>query len=189
MRGVVCFFLAACAPAAVQPAPPSHEVAEIAAVTEPVESTIPAAPHTPMPALLLPKVAAEPQPKPEGHLAHPVCIGPINLKKDRPRKASCCYPAKDLIVAPIRAAYPALRACFDNRKNKDAEGRVVFVFRVEQDGSIPRVCSGEPTTLDDADAVRCMVEEIRKVRYPAMSDFDRDFCGLFSFNYPVTFEP
>ena len=142
-----------------------------------------------MPALLLPRLPKEAVPKPEGHLPHPVCVGPINVKKDRPHTAACCYPAKEVLVKPIRAAFPALRACYDNRKNKVAEGRVVFVFRVEQDGSVPRVCSGDATAVEDEDAVRCMVEAMRKVRFPSMSDAERDLCGLFSFNYPVMFEP
>lgn len=92
-------------------------------------------------------------------------------------------------MRPIRAAFPALRACYEARAKRDAEGRVVFSFRIEQDGSIQRVCTGEPTTMDDEGAVRCMVDELRKVRYPAMSNEERDLCGLSSLSYPVVFEP
>lgn len=142
-----------------------------------------------MPPLLVPKVDAELVPKPEGHLAHPVCIGRVDLKKQKPHTMACCYPAKELIARPLRASFPALRTCYENRKNKAAEGRVVFVFRVEQDGSIQRVCSGDATSVEDEDAVRCMVEAMRKVTYPAMSNEEVTMCGLLSFNYPVMFEP
>ena len=54
-----------------------------------------------------------------------------------------CYPAKEMLMQPIRAIYPALRACYQARTKKDAEGRVVFHFRVEQDGTIQRVCTGD----------------------------------------------
>jgi hypothetical protein len=120
-----------------------------------------------------------------------VCSGPSDAKKrvDRPRRAACCYPARDAILKPLRAVYPALRACYDARKKKDAEGRVVFDLRIEQDGTLPRVCASEASSFDDEDAVRCMVLVMRTVRYPAMSDEERDFCGLLRLSYPVVFEP
>jgi hypothetical protein len=34
-----------------------------------------------------------------------------------------------------------------------------------------------------------MVEALRRVRYPAMSDAERDLCGLITLTYPVVFEP
>ena len=139
--------------------------------------------------MLAPKIDREPAPKIKNHLAHSICVGPIDSKKERPRKASCCYPAREAISRPLRAAFPALRACYDARKNRGAEGRVVFVFRVEQDGSIPQACSGDSTSVEDADAVHCMIQVIRTVRYPATSDEERDFCGLLHFTYPVIFEP
>lgn len=127
--------------------------------------------------------------RPEGHLAHPVCIGTVTSKKERPRKASCCYPAMEVLKTPIRAVFPALRACYEARAKRDAEGRVVFTFRIEQDGSLQRVCSGDATSFDDEDAVRCMVTELRKARFPAMSNEEVDLCGLIEMSYPVVFEP
>jgi hypothetical protein len=118
----------------------------------------------------------------------PVCVGAVP-PVDPPRRALCCYPAKDLLVRPIRAAYPALLACYEARKRREAAGRVVFAFRIEQDGRILRVCATAASTMDDHDATLCMVEAVRKIRYPAISQEERDFCGLTSLNYPVTFEP
>lgn len=66
----------------------------------------------------------------------------------------------------MRAAYPALRSCYEGRADAAAEGRVVFQYRIEQDGSLARVCAGEHSTMIDRGALRCMVEELRKVRFP-----------------------
>ncbi|HSO32149.1 MAG TPA: hypothetical protein VLT33_06530 [Labilithrix sp.] len=206
MRGarpaLVVLLAAACTPAAAHP--PASKPAPELAVVDVVKGRAPASLPSPELSTAIaaavasapdwPRPVPSPDPpatptKPEGHLVHPVCVGPVRQAKERPHKAVCCYPAKELLVRPIRAAYPALRACYDARKKKDAEGRVVFQFRVEQDGSIPRVCSGDSTSMDDEDSVRCMVGVMQQVRFPAMSDAERDFCGLFSFNYPVIFEP
>ena len=62
-------------------------------------------------------------------------------------------------------------------------------LRVEQDGTIQRVCTGDATSVDDEDAVRCMVAEVKKARFPAMSDAERDLCGLVTLDYPLVFEP
>ena len=139
--------------------------------------------------LAFPRTPVAPATKPEGHLARTVCAGTLGVHAPpRPRKMACCYPDKELIVRPIRSVFPALRACYDARKNADAEGRVVFDFRIEQSGLIERVCSGESTSVEDEEAVRCMMEVLRQVRYPAMSEEEVDMCGLLSFHYPVTFE-
>ena len=42
--------------------------------------------------------------------------------------------------------------------------------------------------MDDEGAIRCMLDELRKVRYGAMSDAERRFCGLITMSYPITFE-
>jgi len=65
-------------------------------------------------------------------------------------------------------------------QEEDAAGRVVFTFRIEQDGSIQRACSGDATSVEDEDAVRCMVTELRKVRFSAMSDEEVDLCASSS---------
>ena len=201
MPRVVCALLVASALVGCAAAAKTHprpEEARVEAVGTgdalPLDETqTPADLPAPAASLLLaaPRAAPPAPAKVEGHLAHQVCVGVAAraLPKQRPRKASCCYPAKELIVRPIRATYPDLRACYQARKKTEAEGRVVFAFRVEQDGSIARVCTGEGSTMDDEDAARCMVEAMRRVRYPAQTDAEVDLCGLLAFQYPVTFEP
>ncbi|MBX3187511.1 MAG: AgmX/PglI C-terminal domain-containing protein [Labilithrix sp.] len=120
------------------------------------------------------------------HLAHPVCVGPV-VPNDPPHRAACCYPSRELIVRPLRAAFPALRACYEARANLEAEGNVVFQFRIELDGSVTRVCASEASTMDDEASVRCMIAAIKDVRFPGMSREERDLCGLISLHYPVTF--
>ena len=34
-----------------------------------------------------------------------------------------------------------------------------------------------------------MVGAVRKARFPAMSDAERNLCGLVTLDYPVVFEP
>ncbi len=127
--------------------------------------------------------------KPERHLAHDVCVGVTTLPKEPPHTAACCYPARELILRPLRAAFPALRACFDARADPDAGGRVLFRFRVEQDGSVKRVCAAaEVTTMDDEPALRCMVDALSKAQWPGMSNEEAKLCGLLTLNYPVVFE-
>lgn len=186
MRGAVFLLLlaASCASAAAPqsrasaPEPP-EEPAVLAAEPSAVPEAL---------ALWTPSHAPGNPPKAEGHLGHRVCIGPI-VVKDPPHEAACCYPAKELLIRPIRAAYPALRACYEARRNKAAEGRVTFSFRIELDGSVRRVCATEDSTMDDEPAVQCLIERVREVRWPAMSTAERDLCGLVSLNYPVVFEP
>lgn len=169
-------------PSATLDAAPSRELMTA------IDLAVASAPPDPPPIDEGPAPPVQPA-KPEGHLAFPVCVGPVPLKKVPPRTASCCYPAREMLTRPIRAVYPALRACYEARTKKDAAGRVVFHFRVEQDGTIQRVCTGDATSVDDEDAVRCMVGEVRKARFPAMGDAERDLCGLVTLDYPVVFEP
>ena len=130
------------------------------------------------------------KPEPEARLGHDVCAGsPLPKEKPRTPKATCCHPAKELLVRPIRAVYPAVRACYDARTRTSAEGRVLLSFRIEQDGSVKRVCAKDTSTMDDEPAARCMAEALRGIRYPAMSDDERDLCGLITITYPVVLEP
>jgi len=176
--------VAACGTAATQTSLPSApDPSEDPAVLTAEPSAVPEAL-----ALWTPSHAPGPAPKVEGHLGHRVCIGPI-VVKDPPHKAACCYPAKELLIRPIRAAYPALRTCYEARRNKAAEGRVIFSFRIEQDGSVKRVCATESSTMDDEPAIKCLIEAIREIRWPGMSTAERDLCGLISLDYPVVFEP
>jgi hypothetical protein len=163
--------LVACSPAVVP-------AAESRYLIEP-----PVAPVTTAPAL-----APVPEPPQRVTLARRVCTGPADLPKEPSRTAACCYPAIHALVRPLRAAHAELRACYEARRaiRKDV---VAFQFRIEQDGTIARVCAEPSSTLDDEDAVRCMTEVIARVRYPAQSDAEVALCGLTSITYPVHFEP
>jgi hypothetical protein len=174
---------ASCASAATQQSTPPAADPE-----EPVTTVAPG----PVPEALTlwtPTPRPGPPAKVEGHLRHPVCLGPVQ-PPDPPHKAACCYPAMEALKRPMRGIYPALRACYEARQNKAAEGRVGFAFRIEQDGSVKRVCATEGSAMDDEPALTCMVAVVQKVRWEAIGKEGRDFCGLISFlDYPVIFEP
>jgi hypothetical protein len=118
----------------------------------------------------------------------PICAGAASLPRVKPHRAACCYPAWELVKRPIRAIHPALRSCYAAGQSRDVGGRVVFEYRIEQDGSVRRVCSSAGTTLDDA-SVRCMLEETRNLRFHAATDEDVALCGLITLRHPVRFEP
>ncbi len=111
------------------------------------------------------------------------------LAKDPPHEAGCCYPAMGELKRSFRAAFPGLRACYEARTNPAAEGTVRFEYRIEEDGSVKRVCVEEGSTMDDEAAARCMAEVVRAVRFPAIGKEGRDLCGLILLHYPVVFEP
>jgi hypothetical protein len=190
-RALGILVLAGCAPALAPPAshgepePSPGDVWVVDASTS--GPTSPSTDAGDEPTWPRPKVVASAPPPPaEKHLA-PICIGLANLSKERPHTAACCYPAKEVYARPIRAALPAVHSCWTSGKR--TMGRVVLSFRIEQDGTVKRVCSTEATTLDDEPAVRCILGEMIKVFYPSMSDDERNLCGLISLSYPLTFEP
>lgn len=117
----------------------------------------------------------------------PVCVGDATLPKEKPHHAACCYPAREALARPIRAVFPELRACYEHARDADAEGTVVFKFRVERDGVIRRVCGQADTPQLDDDVVRCMAERFRTIRYEARTEDDVALCGLIEISYPVRF--
>lgn len=149
------------------------------AVDEPVNEEEPTWPRKP--------VTPKPEPAPPPVRSAPVCVGDVNLAKEKPHRAACCYPARELLVRPIRAMFPELRACYEQARNAEAEGKVAFKFRIEEDGTIRRVCGEADTPLLDDDVVRCMAERLRTVRYEARTDDDVALCGLIQISYPVRF--
>jgi hypothetical protein len=124
----------------------------------------------------------------ETSLGKKICVGRPG-PRERPHRAACCYPARDYLTRPLKAAFPAMRACYDARTVREARGRVSLSFRIEQDGSIAHVCANEATTMLDEHALRCILGEVRRVRYPATSDEDVELCGLVTLSYPFVFEP
>jgi outer membrane biosynthesis protein TonB len=124
----------------------------------------------------------------EATLGKRICVGSPG-PRERPHRATCCYYGREFLAGPLRAAAPALRACYDARAQRAAQGVVALSFRIEQDGSIAHACATQATTMLDEDALRCILGEVRRVRYPAMSGEDVALCGLITLNYPVRFEP
>jgi hypothetical protein len=84
------------------------------------------------------------------------------------------------------ATMPAVRACYE-RGPKSPTERVAFKVHGAQDGSVGRLCADAETTFDDEPVVRCMLEEMCKLRYPEATDDDPR--GPLTFSYAVTFEP
>lgn len=115
-----------------------------------------------------------------------ICQGP-RVPPAPPHDATCCYPAMDLLRAPLRAAAPAFQGCFAARASGSARARVVLRFRIEQDGSVARACATADTTVRDAGAVACVLREVRRIRFSAMSDDERKLCGPVQLQYPVVF--
>jgi hypothetical protein len=150
--------------------------AQPAQSSEPVDALLPE-PEAPVPIPQAPVVVPTP----------PLCVGTPPPPVPNKRISTCCMPPRELLRKPITDVYPALGACYEARANAQGKGRVVFNFRIEQDGNITQVCSGGGTDFDDPAALRCMLEVVRKVHYPSISDESRDFCGLISLNYPVIF--
>lgn len=164
------------------PAPPGVDVAIAAAVAQDEaagEATWPRPPE--------PEAARAPT-TPERRLGRRICSGHPG-PKERPHTAACCYPAKELLVGPLRSLFPRLRGCYEARKKKDAHGSVAFTARIEQHGAVVHACASEASTMDDEDAVTCMVEALRTLHYPASSDADVALCGLVTITYPISFEP
>ncbi|AKU96368.1 hypothetical protein AKJ09_03032 [Labilithrix luteola] len=160
-------------------ASPHDDETPLSVSTQPVGEEEPTWPRKPTPP---PQEVAPPPVRPA-----PVCVGDATLPKEKPHRAACCYPARELFAQPIRAVFPELRACYERARDADAEGTVAFKFRVEQDGRILRVCGAADTPLLDDDVVRCMAERLRTVRYDARTDGDVALCGLIQILYPVRF--
>ena len=65
----------------------------------------------------------------------------------------------------------------------------MFSFRVEADGSVARACAEKTTPMLDEQALRCMLDVLLTLHYPAMDPDETELCGLFHITYPVEFEP
>lgn len=135
---------------------------------------------------------ARPRAASEGHEASAplprLCVG-ATPPPDRGHTAACCYPAKEQLVGPLRRAAPEFRRCFEARRDARAGGRVVFTFRIEQDGHVAQACAEPSTTFPDAAATRCMLEVVTKLAYPSMSDEELRLCGLTRLTYPIELRP
>jgi hypothetical protein len=196
MRWIPAFaFVAVASAACAHVTPPRHGeeavvVQDDPIVEERVEGPVEADGREPTPDWPRREVPAVPasDATDETPLGKKICVGRPG-PRERPHRAACCHYPRDFLVRPLKAATPALRACYEARTQREARGRVSLSFRIEQDGSIAHVCANEATTMLDEDALRCILGEIRRAHYPPMSDGDVDLCGLMTLNYPVVFEP
>jgi TonB family protein len=61
-------------------------------------------------------------------------------------------------------------------------GKIVLMFAIGPDGKVPKAAV-DSTTLEDAEVERCMVETVKKLRFP------RPKGGSVKVTYPFVFRP
>lgn len=115
-----------------------------------------------------------------------VCSG--HARPAPPREATCCYPARETLLAPIRAVHPSLRACYEALAEPRSSTSVAVKFHVSAAGDVDEACTEESPEVPVA-LTRCVLEAIREARYPARSADDVKLCGLMEVTYPVRFSP
>lgn len=66
----------------------------------------------------------------------------------------------------IREHYPALENCFQGavERNAAAKGNLETRLVIESNGSVSSACVQE-TTMEDGQAVECMVDELRSIKF------------------------
>ena len=90
----------------------------------------------------------------------------------------------EVIQRIVRQNYGLFQQCYERALLKDPklEGRVVVRFVIAADGSITDV-RDEGSTLASPEAVSCMLEIYRKLRFPAPEG------GIVTVVYPIQFAP
>lgn len=85
----------------------------------------------------------------------------------------------------IRAQSNRVRGCYEHRLqgSPSLEGRVTVRFLIEQDGLVQGAHVAR-STIQDADVEQCVVETIRSIRFPALSER-----ALSLVSYPFFFRP
>ena len=116
------------------------------------------------------------------------CVG-TPPAKDRPHTATCCYPSRELLLAPLRALKPKLSECYAARKDAALAGTMHVAFRIERDGRVLQACSEPSTDFDDADGATttCVLRAVTTLKYPAQSPEGEAVCGLVRVVYPLKF--
>lgn len=73
---------------------------------------------------------------------------------------------RNAIMRKIREHYPALESCFQAavERNAGAKGKLETRLVIESSGSVSSACVQE-TTMDDGQAVECMVDELRSIKF------------------------
>jgi hypothetical protein len=89
---------------------------------------------------------------------------------------------KDAINAKIRAHHSALEQCYEGalQRNSTARGRIVTRLVIAKDGAVSAACV-QRATLEDGEAVECMVDELRSVRFGNAD-------GIVTVVYPIGFD-
>jgi hypothetical protein len=90
----------------------------------------------------------------------------------------------DVIQSIVRSQFGAYRDCFEAGLVRDnaLKGTARVSFTIERDGSVSHA-SGEGSTLADPEVVRCVVDGVGKLRFPAPDD------GTVTVIYPIQFSP
>jgi hypothetical protein len=87
------------------------------------------------------------------------------------------------IKSKVREHLDAFEACYQSalRRDPKAAGRVETRFVIDADGSVSSACIHK-TTLEDGEAVECMLDEFRNVRFGAAK-------GTVTVVYPLSYSP
>jgi hypothetical protein len=133
--------------------------------------------------VLEPGAAPRRGPPPEDALAE----GPV----DDP--SSCVDPAVARLSRPavhdiVSSSFDGLKACYAQAltRNHSATGTVTFEFVIGQEGKVAEARARD-ATLQDCDAIRCMLEQFRTLEFPA--PVGRSVRVLYPINYLVEQSP
>jgi hypothetical protein len=89
---------------------------------------------------------------------------------------------KNTINDKIREHHSALEQCYEGalQRNSAARGRIVTRLVIAEDGAVSAACV-QRATLEDGEAVECMLEELRSVRFGNAD-------GTVTVLYPIGFD-
>ncbi|MCA9598471.1 MAG: AgmX/PglI C-terminal domain-containing protein [Myxococcales bacterium] len=92
--------------------------------------------------------------------------------------------APELIQREMRSNYDTFRKCYEGGLAKDPklEGRVVFRFVIDTDGSV-QTATDKGSTISDANVVRCVLDAVSKITFPKPKG------GIVTVIYPIQFSP
>jgi hypothetical protein len=107
--------------------------------------------------------------------------------------ASCVDPAVARLSRPavrdiVSTSFDGLKSCYAQALMRDhaATGTVTFEFVIGQEGKVADARARE-ATLQDCDAIRCMLEQFRSLEFPA--PVGRSVRVLYPINYQVEQSP
>jgi hypothetical protein len=141
----------------------------------PSKSAAEATPSTDAPpAATEPAPAPAPTKAPSGDLVAPTA--------DDPWMAPHQMPASD-VLKTMRAATGRVNACWRAAKKRDGSvsGEVKIKFVITHQGSV-RVWRNEDSSVNDEDAVNCVGEVVKSLRFPTQKA-PGDAWGIYSINF------